>query len=72
MELLLRGSSARRYKCFLIPQRLKVHMFLCEGLWASQLVLVVKNPLASAGDMRNFGWISGLGRSPEGGHVNPL
>ena len=66
--IIVRGSSARRYKCFLIPQRLKVHMFLHEGLWASQLVLMVKNTLARAGDMRNLGWISGLG----GGRVNPL
>ena len=31
---------------------------------------VVKNPLANAGDIRNVGSISGLGRSPAGGHGN--
>ena len=36
---------------------------------ASQVALVVKNPPASAGDGSS---ISGLGRSPEGGHGNPL
>ena len=35
----------------------------------SQVVLVVKNPPASAGDM---GLIPGLGRSPKGGNGNPL
>ena len=31
-----------------------------------------KNPLASAGDVRDVGSIPGLGRSPGGGHGNPL
>ena len=31
-----------------------------------------KNPLASAGDVRDRGSIPGLGRSPGGGHGNPL
>jgi len=33
---------------------------------------VVKNPLASAGDVRDMGLISGSERSPGGGHGNPL
>ena len=33
-------------------------------LWASQVVLVVKNLPASAGDIRDTGSIPGLGRSP--------
>ena len=32
----------------------------------------VKNPLANAGDIRDQGSILGLGRSPGGGHGNPL
>ena len=36
--------------------------------WASQVVLVVKNPPANTGDIREVGSISGLGRSPGGGH----
>ena len=36
------------------------------------MVLVVKNPPANAGDKRDTGSIPGLGRSPEGGHGNPL
>ena len=40
--------------------------------WASQLALVVKNPPANAGDLRDMGWILGLGRSPGEGNSNPL
>ena len=41
-------------------------------LWASQVVLVVKNPPAGAGDIRDAGLIPGSGRSPGGGHGIPL
>ena len=41
-------------------------------LWASQVALVVKNLPASAGDMRVVGSTPGSGRSPGGGHGNPL
>ena len=43
-----------------------------KHIWASQLVLVVKNLLVDAGDIREVGSIPGLGRSPRGGHGNPL
>ena len=33
---------------------------------------VVKNPPDNAGDLRDAGSIPGLGRSPGGGHGNPL
>ena len=33
---------------------------------------MVKNSTANAGDIRNGGLIPGLGRSPGGGHGNPL
>ena len=39
---------------------------------ASQVALVVKNLLASAGDKRDVDLIPGLGRSPGGGHDNLL
>ena len=39
---------------------------------ASQVALVVKNPPANAGDVRDLGSIPGLGRPPGGGHGNPL
>ena len=34
--------------------------------------LLVKNPSANAGDVRDAGSIPGLGRSPGGGHGNQL
>ena len=37
-----------------------------------QVVLVVKNLLDNTGDLRDTGSIPGLGRSPGGGHSNPL
>ena len=43
--------------------------FVC---WYMMMVLVVKNLPASAGDIRDMGSISGLGRSPGGGHGNPV
>ena len=33
---------------------------------------MVKNPPANAGDIRDKGSTHGLGRSPGGGHCNPL
>ena len=36
------------------------------------MVLVVKNPLANAGDIRDADPIPGSGRSPGGGHGNPF
>ena len=36
------------------------------------MVLVVKNPLANAGDIRDVGSIPALGRSSGGGNGNPL
>ena len=40
--------------------------------WDSQVTLVVKNPLANAGDVRDTGSILSSGRSPGGGHGNSL
>ena len=36
------------------------------------MVLVVKNPPANAGDLRDAGSVPGSGRSPGEGHGNPL
>ena len=43
-------------------------------MWASQVALVVPPATApaSAGDIRDTGSIPGSGRSPGGGHGNPL
>ena len=47
-----------------------------KGAWleeeASQLVLAAKNLPVSAGEVRDAGSIPGSGRSPGGGHGNPL
>ena len=40
--------------------------------WASQVVLVRKNPPANAGDLRDSGSIPGSRRSPGGEQGNPL
>ena len=41
-------------------------------MMASQMVLVVKNLPANAGDVRDAGLIPGSGTCPGGGHSNPL
>ena len=41
-------------------------------VWASQVGLVVKNPSANSGDIKDVGLIPGLGRSPVEGNGNPL
>ena len=47
---------------------------MCCGHWyrVSQMALLVKNPSADVGDIRDVGSIPGSGRSPGGGHGNPL
>ena len=47
---------------------------LCSKLemWASHMVLVVKNLPANAGDVSNTSSILGSERSPGEGHGNPL
>ena len=44
-------------------------VFYC---WASRVALVLKNTPANARDIRDEGSISRSGRSPGGGHGNPL
>ena len=65
----LAGESCRSPSqgCLLVPP--------ARGSGATRASLVaqtVKNLLASAGDLRDMGTIPGLGRSPGGGHGNPL
>ena len=40
--------------------------------WASQVALMVKNPPANAGDIREVSLIPWLGRSPGERHGNPF
>ena len=61
-------------KAWALPFLLFVYLFLhlqCLP-WASQLMLVVRNPPANAGEVRDAGLSPGSGRSPGGGHGNPL
>ena len=51
---------------------MSVFCHLVQCFWASQVLLVVKNPLANAGDVRDAGSIPGSGRSPGEGNGNPL
>ena len=44
-------------------------VFVLWSMWHA--VLVVKNPPANAGDIRDAGSIPGLGRAPGGGHGSP-
>ena len=49
------------------------HIVKCIGFpGVSQMALLVKNPFANTGDVRDMGLIPGSGRSPGEGHDNPL
>ena len=47
-------------------------IFITVSIRTSQGALVVENPPANAGGIRDAGSIPGLGRSPGGGNGNPL
>ena len=49
-----------------------IHKIQIPSPWASQVALLVKYPPTNAGDPRDVGSIPGSGRSPGGGHGNPL
>ena len=52
---------------------MNIYIFrICLPTGASKVVLMVENPPANAGDIRDTGLISESGRSPRGGHGNPL
>ena len=50
----------------------KIFAFKYAAHGASQVVLVVKNPSANGGDIRDVGSVSGSGRSSGGEHGIPL
>ena len=60
------------YVFFLIFLSIMSYYKTLRIVWASQVALVVKNPLTSAGDIRDVGLIPGSGRSPDGESGNPL
>ena len=47
-------------------------IFCHTHIWASEVALVVKNRSARAGQVKDVSLSPGLGRSPVGGHDNPL
>ena len=49
-----------------------LHFHFDTSVWASQMVLLVKNPPANAGDIRDLGSVPGLGRSPGEGNGYPF
>ena len=51
---------------------LAIYFIPVVSMWASQVELVVKNPPANAGDIRDTVLMSVSGRSPGGGHGHPL
>ena len=56
-----------------VIQFIYIYLYLyTHRYWASQVVIVIKNLLASAGNIRDMGLIPASGRSPGGGHGNPL
>ena len=50
---------------------MKEHIWKSCITQSSQVAVVIKNPPANAGDIRDVGSIPGLGRTPKGGHGNP-
>ena len=56
------GSVNMITLCVTINTHIHIYIF-----WASQVVPVVKNPPASAGDIRDVGSIPGSGKLPGGG-----
>ena len=64
--------ATTKTQCSQINKHLNIYIYILSFYKACQLVLVVKNPPASAGDIKDIDLIPGSGRSPEGGHGNPL
>ena len=66
------GTHWKVFAYFLRKASLLKLAHLSDISWTSQMVLVVKNLLANAGDTRDAGLVPGLGRSLEVGKTAPL
>ena len=64
-KFLLQHKNEKTYLLNLSKSKIQV-------CWASQAALVVKNPPADAGGIRDTGSIPGWGRAPGRGYGNPL
>ena len=62
----------KAFSIFIVIVHIMTLMMMVLTFWASQVVLVIKNPPANAGDIRDTGLISGSGRSPGRGHSDSL
>ena len=49
-----------------------IQIYVCVYIWNSPCELMSKNPPVNARDVRDVALIPRLGRSPGGGHSNPL
>ena len=58
--------------CQALAKMLQTSHLIWFLLYHCQVALVVKNPLANAGDVRDLDSIPGSGKSPGEGHGNPL
>ena len=59
------------YSVYILTDNMQ-YCLQCIFFWVSQVVLVVENPPASAGDIKDSGLIPGLGICPGEGNGNPL
>ena len=53
-----------------LPLLLLMSGKIISTTWASQVILVIRNPAANAGDIRDPGLIPGSGKPPGGRHGN--
>jgi len=71
-----RGETlqAQEYYSDMFNENLKIMLYTVYPIlnWGFPVVLVVKNSPAKAGNTRDVGSTLGSGRSPGGGHGNPL
>ena len=58
--------------CYFLLYKKVNQLYIYTHPRASQVTLVVKNPPANAGDIKDTILIPGSGRSPGGGYGNPL
>ena len=72
MEVLGFRTSESVFENKVFKEVIKLNGFLRVDPWTSQVVPVVKNPPANAGDVRDVSLIPKSGRSPGGGHGNPF
>jgi len=71
-RLLVVSTITKHLALFFYSNRTLIFTWAHIFFGASQMAPVVMNPTVNAGDRRDVGWIPGSGRSPGGGHGNPL